>query len=698
MKPKTERAPTENPSAFIEDSSNGSLRLRLQKQLNEAKAYWDGGNDANRNLDKDRKRNYQWWLGNHYEDVDLYEHNVAYTNNRIYVSVETSIRIAVAREASVNVLPGSEKAIQQQYAMDLEKSVVRIAQKRKLKKKMQGAARDLLTKYVGLLEPIFDGSIDDIDFVKVNPNDVIVSPNSNMFEEPDMYARKRYGTAKQIAKKFPDKEDAIRKRYSLVTDELFKDDTKKRTYMEVWYDDYDEDDNLVVRCAFFLEESLAEELGVIDNPHWLPEDDPLGRRNFFEKQRKPMIFINYQNSGDTKIDDNAAIDQQIPLNRVLNKRGRQITENADDATGGMVYNASMISKEDMAMLIGASDEKIGVNGPVTEAVARIAPPVLPSYVLEDKADARNQIDEMGATTPATRNGQSRYGTLGEAVLQQQQDYTRQDGLSEAVEDAYLQCYEWTCQLMKVWYTEEKTITVRGEDGQFDYVMMQSDKIEDGIDISVVTGSAGPLNKERNQQAVDKWLEQGIIDPLTIYEVYATGQLPSPQRLLERFLKWKNDPQSYTAAMKKDEFDRNAQVDIEILLRGQVPKVRSELTPEYIDTIIEYMTSGPFLDLPPETKQMFTSFLRQTTEKASLLLEMREQLRTEATQIMNPAKPIVIDPAKTDPNLAPPPGPPPADMVAELQANGAIDAQGNPTLPAGPQAPAEAPAPAPVPQQ
>ena len=680
MKPEqkpTTQFPTENPSAFLDESNNAQLTTRLRKQLNDAKSYWNGGSDSKRNLDKDRKRNYQWWLGNHYEGVDLYDHNVPYVNNRVYRSIELSIRIAVARVAYANILPGSDDPAQQQYALDLEKSIQRIAQITKLKKKMQGAARNLLTKYVGLLEPVFDGEKNEINFNLVDPEDVIVSEKSNMFDEPDFYARKRTGTAKQIVRKFPDKEDAIRQKFTLIDDGAYLNDTTKRTYMEVWYDDYDDEDNLVVRCAFFLEENLSQVLGIIENPHWLPEDDPLGRRNFFDAQRKPMIFINYQNSGKNKIDDNAAIDQQIPLNRVLNKRGRQIAENADDASGGIVYNSQMISKEDMALLIGAPDEKIGVNGPVNDAIIRVAPPILPQYVMEDKQDARNQIDEMGATTPTTSNGRSRANTLGEAQLQIQQDFTQQDGLSEAVEDGYLQCYEWAAQLVKVWYTEEKMITIRGEDGKFDYVMLSSDKIEDGIDIAIVTGSAGPLNKEKNQQAVDKWSEQGIVDPLTVFEVYQSGELPAPSRMVERLIKWKTDPNSYGGVAAQEEFDRNAQVDIELLKRGVDPDPRAEITPEYLDTIIKFMTSGPFMMLPQEIQLKFQASLQSSTEMAARLLQMREGLRTQATEILAPNTPIVIDPSKTDPNIAPPPGPPPSDMVPSLQASGAIDAQGRP---------------------
>lgn len=665
---------------FVKDDSNGRLSTRLKQQYDDAKSYWEGGSKSKRKLSENRKRNYNWWLGNHYEGITLYEHNIPYVNNRVYVSIETSIRIAVARIAYANVLPGSDKATSQQFAYDLEKSLQRIAEKRKLKAKMQVASRDLLTKYVGIIEPVFDGKLGrggDIDFKVLDPEDVVISEKTNLFEEPDYIAIKRQATAKQLSLKFPHQEQLIRQRYTLLNDDLFQHDTKERDYLEVWYDDYDEDDNLIVRCAFYLGENFDYQLGIIENPHWLPEDDEEGIRNFFEQQRKPIILINYQNSGSTRIDDNAAIDQQIPLNRVLNKRGRQIAENADDASGGIVYNSKMISKDDMALLIGSSDEKIGVNGNVNQAFTRVTPPILPEYVMRDKEDARNQIDEMGATTPATRNGNSRYGTLGEAVMQQNQDYTRQDGLSEAVEAGYLSCYEWAIQLMKVWYTEDKMIQVRGEDGKFDYAMIRSDKIEDGTDISIVPGSSAPLNKEKNRNDIKEFSKAGLVDPLTLFEVTQTGEMPSPQRMVERLIKWTEDKAAYRTAATDDEYDRNAQVDIELIRRGVQPDARPEITPEYLNTVIAFITSGTFLTLSEDVQRALQAWLSQSKETAARLLQLRDGMITDLSQSLAVIAPPQIDPTRTDPNLAPPPGAPPADMLPVLQQAGVVDEAGIP---------------------
>lgn len=661
----------QKPENFAQNVDESALLVRLRRQYEEAQSYWEGGNKSKRKLSEARKRNYNWWVGNHYEGVTLYEHNIPYQNNRIYVSIESSLSIAVARIAQPQVMPSSEKETSRQFAADTEKSIYRIAQKRKLKKKMKTAARNLLTKYVGIIEPFWNpklGRDGDVDYRVVDPEDVTISNSSGLFDEPPMISVKRWCTAAQMVDKFPHREQEIKQRFNLTEGNALLEDSEQRCYQEVWFDDWDDDGNEVVRVLFALGEGMDSVLGVIDNPYWLEEDDEDGIRNYFDRQRKPFIFINHQNSGKEKIDDNASIDQQIPLNRVLNKRGRQITENADEASGGIVYNSKMISKADMSKLIGAPDEKIGVNGDVRIALTRVASPLLPEYVINDKMDARSQIDEMGATNSVTRDGnKSKYNTLGEAVLQKQDDYSRQDSLSESIEDAYLECYEWTLQIMKVFYTEAKMIQVRGDDGQFDQVMMQSDKIEDGIDIDVGVGSTAPLNKEQNRQDADKLAQHQWIDPLTYIEVLQTGMMPSPQRVFERLMKWMTDKGRYMQQAMDDEIDRNAQVDIELINRGVQPEMREEITAEYLDTLIKNITSGKFMDLPQETQMAHRNWLDQSKQKAAELLKMRESLIATAQIALAPP-----------PGQGLPPGAPPADLMPSLQAAGLVDQNGLPS--------------------
>lgn len=674
--------PVEKPKYLDASVDEALIMRRLKKQIANAQGYWEGGNDAKRKLSEQRKRNYQYWRGDHYqaEGVDLYDHNIPYKNNRIYKSIEESLRIAAARIAQPQILPGSEKETSVQYAGDLEKALQRIAEKIRLKKKMQTSARHLLTKYVGVIEFYFDptmGREGDINARVLDPEDILISETGDLFDEPPMIDIKRHKTAHDLIDLYPHKEAQIRTKFNLLRDEDLAEDILEREYHEIWFDDYDEEGNKVVRVAIMLGDHDMM-LGVMDNPHWIEEDNEAAQHNFFDQQRKPFVFINFQNFGKEKIDDNAPIDQQIPMQRIVNKRGRQIAENVEENSGGMIYNSKMISKEDMAKLIGAPDEKIGVNGDVRSAIARSTPPLLPAYVQADMIDARNQIDEMGATSSVDNGqGRSRDNTLGQAMMRTQENYNRQDALSEAVEDGYLESYHWMIQLIKVWYTEKKMIQVRGEDGQFDYVMVQSDKIEDGIDATVSVGSTAPLNKELNRDTIKEYVKLGIpIDPLTVFEVDQTGVMPTPNKMVERMTKWMVDKASYMNAAQTEETDRNAQVDIELLTRGVRPERRIEITAEYLQTLIKFITSGRYIELQQPIQEAIRNHLDESQKRAAQVLQMRQAMEMSAQKAMTPIQPEV------NPAMTPPPGPPPPEMLDRLMQKGLVDENGQPTQPVG----------------
>jgi hypothetical protein len=298
------------------------------------------------------------------------------------------------------------------------------------------------------------------------------------------------------------------------------------------------------------------------------------------------------------------------------------------AGSGIIFNTLMIKKEDIAKLSGHPDERVGVKGNVNEAMARVSPPLLPNYVIEDKIDARNEIDNIFATHDISRGQQSNNKTLGQDKLQMQQDYTRMDDIARAVERMASQYYRYLAQMMKVYYTEDHWYKITGEDGQFDFIVMRSDLIEDGVDVSVEAGSTLPINKDRQTELVAQLAPLGMVDPLTIYEVATGGNLPSPQKMLERWVTYKTDPASYLTNAKEDEFSREAFMDVQVLNAGEMPNIRDEYPPTYFSFMNNYMLSGDFEKQPDIIKQMYVEYLRIAQEQAAKQLQaMQTQLPT-----------------------------------------------------------------------
>lgn len=254
--------------------------------------------------------------------------------------------------------------------------------------------------------------------------------------------------------------------------------------------------------------------------------------NILDFPEPPFIPINYLNDGTSYIDLTSMVEQAAPLQRVLDRRGFQIMENAEMAGSGMIFNTQMITKDDISKLVGAPDEKVGVKGDVRSAFQRIPPPSLPNYVIEDKIDARNEIDNIFATHDVTRGEKSGNVTLGQDKMQIGQDYNRMEDIARAVERMATKYYRYLVQMMKVYYTEDHYFRAVGEDGQFDFIVMRGDLIEDGIDISVQTGSTMPIQKDQQNKTVGELATIGMIDPLTVLKLLPVETF----RLLRKCLK------------------------------------------------------------------------------------------------------------------------------------------------------------------
>ena len=310
-------------------------------------------------------------------------------------------------------------------------------------------------------------------------------------------------------------------------------------------------------------------------------------------------------------------------------------ENADQGSGGLVYNTEMITKKEIAQLSGDPSESVGVKGNVSQAVTRIAPAPLANYVLEDKYDARAQIDDIFGTHDISRGKESGNKTLGQDQIQISQDYTRMDEISRAHMRAAVDYYKMLAQMMKVHYTEEHWKRLKGEDGQFDFIMMRSDLIEDGIDIEVEEGSNLPMNRGQQQEFIVNLMSAGMVDPLTIYEVGAGAPLPSPKRMLERYMAWQTDPLKYAGLTQPDDQDKNALMDIQILNRGEMPELRDEITADYIAFFNRYMISPDYRKAvkdKPEVQQLYFIHLQRAQELAQQYIDLMSTQMPEQQQV------------------------------------------------------------------
>lgn len=615
-------------AVFNLNLKDADLLSTIRKPIQDSEGFWEG-----KDLPAIREKNVNLWLPKHWTGEQVYNHqeNSLYQDNRIFSSVETIISTVNSRIPNPDVMPAQETLVSEQSAKDLQKVMFAHSERHNTLDLFRVGMRNLLLKRIGVIKLRWNkdyGKLGDIEPEHVPPEDLIIDKDARLYDVPRYIAQRvRDKTVEELLQLFPDAKQQIYqmagvkrkdKKGDLVayTSQL----SRQFDFYEVWFTYVNEGVNS--SAVAWVDAKFQYVFGKMQNPNWNYEDEKNYTGNILPMPAPPYFFINgYLNDGTSVMDQTTLVEQAAPLQKVLDRRGFQIMENSEMAGSGMVFNTNMITKEDIGKLIGAPDEKIGVKGDVRSAVTRIPPPPLPNYVIDDKHDARQAIDNIFATHEVTRGQESRNKTLGQDQLQLQANLTRMDDIARAVERCASAYYKYLAQMMKVYYTEEHYFRVTGEDGQFDYLTLKGDNIEDGIDVKVEAGSTMPIDKNAQRQWAETLASMQMIDPLSLYEVGMGGNLPTPKKMLERYMTFVSDPMAFTNQTKEEDFDRNAYLDIEILLRGEVPKQRDEVTPSYLRMFNKFMAGGEFIKQPTFIQQLFVEFLRVAEETAQKQLEL-----------------------------------------------------------------------------
>lgn len=619
-----------SPVVFDMKIKDDDILSLIKKPIAESETYWN----EKFGLAKVREGNMKLWLPKHNVDKNVYDYQEEnlYEEPRIFVSTESLCAIVNSRIPMPSVAPAQDTETSVMLADDVRRSMFAYATKYQVQDIFRVATRNLVLKRAAYIKMRFDESVGkDGEIVSeiVMPEDIIVDKNAKWGEIPKFIAQRITDkTYEELLAYFPEAEQKIyelagcNRRDSKGDLVAYKSQLAvKRTIFEVWIKYYDE--GKYKSGVVWTDDNFNFVLGKMENPNWNYGGAKDVSMNVLDNPEPPFIPFNLFNDGSSYIDLTSLPEQAAAMQRIVDKRGFQIMNYADQASGGMVYNTQMITKAEIAQLSGDPTEAVGVNGPVTAAVTRIQAAPLPNYVFEDKIDARQQVDDIFGTHDVSRGKESGNRTLGQDKLQIGQDYTRIDDISRAILRSSVKYYRYLAQMMKVYYKKEHWFKLMGEDGQYDFVMMKSDLIEDGIDITVEEGSNMPLNHGEQLEFIVNLSNLGLVDPLTIYEVGAGSPMPSPKKMLERLMQFKTDPIGFAGLAGKEETERHAMADIMVLNAGELPELRNDITPEYLNYFTKYMMSPDYKDAlkrKPEIKQLYAAYLAEVQKIAQTQME------------------------------------------------------------------------------
>jgi hypothetical protein len=574
------------------------------------------------------------------------ETQTPYVDNRLFTAVRAILAYATGQTAKPELLPSKSDDKYQTIAQQTGLGLYQHAQDHEVNQEMRLALKNLITRKRGYLKLRYDddyGPYGDVCTENVDPADIVIGRFSRFQRNPDRIFHKQVATVQELCDDFPDAKDKIYA-WAGIQRGVFTQVSRVVSYWECWFTYFDNDGEEAEGVCWFIPNS-GFILGKMQNPNWLYDGSKKEQliKNLTYCPVKPFIILNYWNTGRSAIDETCLFDQARPQQDILNKRGRQIVENADYANPRLLVNGGLFDEADAKKFVNKGPKTIGLlnnmdpDANINNAVMVINPTQLPSYVLEDKYDARNEIDTMMGTPTQFRGAmaQSKNPTLGQDLMVKNQASALQDDLVAVVTKAWRQYYLYLLQMMNVYLPDDYYVMTKGQNGEYNHIMLSSGNIDTNVRMSVRIDSTLPLDKESQRATAVQLAQMNRLDDLSLFELLG---MPEPEKLAERKLRWEIDRLTYMQSIEQQLMSHEADQDIRLLINGKVPEDRDDYDEDYLNHFNMFITRNEFQKLPLPIQQRLTDFLHQVANKAAVTEGLRDSILNPAGIIDRPPLP------------------------------------------------------------
>jgi hypothetical protein len=650
-KPFTELyLPDEEYEVFNLSMPDDRLKKLLIDSLDRNVAHW---NQAPWRLQETDEQNVKFFLGDQRGKSlltkALMDAEDDYTDNRLFDSIRAILSYATGQLGMPEITPSKSDESYLKMARAIQMALYQHSLNEQTEDKFRAALLNLLLRKRAYLKLRFDphqGMYGDIVTEVCNPEDIIIDREAKYKQNPPAIYHRIRKTVDEWCAEFPKKANDIYRMFNIkrgTPGQL----SRIVNGFECWFTYRDAKGIPREGLAWFFHDPEPLILDKVPNPNWVYTGNDLKDKetNVLFVPPKPFIGFNYLNLGHSYIDETTLFDQAKPLQKILNKRQKQVNENADYVNGRWVGSKKALTEEDGAKMINRGSKTMTlVNAEdVGKAVQVLNPQQLPTWVVETIQDCRNEIDTIMGTPSIFKgaNPQNK-DTLGRDMMLKQQAGALQDDLVRSVQYAYQDYYQIKLQMMRTYFTEDYWFQVKGGDGKFDFVMLNGDTIDTNVRIGVEVDSTLPLDKAMIRMNAKELLQANKIDYLTAMEDMG---LPDPDIRTERYLRSQIDAYTYMQSIETRLDSNDAEVDIMMLKANRTPEERADYDENYLNFFNHFITTNEFRMLPQPVQQRMAIFLQEVTERAQRSASLNESTLNDAGIINRP--PIMPLPRRTE---------------------------------------------------
>ena len=638
----------------------------IDQKIAESQAYYKD----KAKLEARRQLNEDFWIGKQYDESKLLDYEIPYKDNIIYQDLETRVAYASSKMPDIITTPAGNDEAKKESAKMLEKALDIKVHNDINRRLVKSGLRNLELYLQSAIKCYWDSKRNDFVYELVKPQSLLVDHNATIpfdgftADNMEFIVETIEEPLSVVLAKFPKKRDELLKELGIVRGTP-RQLVSKIKYQEIWFTWYGKEGEPIEGVAWKFNKLVLDKM---KHPYWdwkgykspLKNDEmrlneETGQyeteeqlyRNHFDRPRKPYMFFSYQNLGRNSLESTTAVEQSIPLQRVVNKQGRQILELADQTIAKLIFAGKYITKEDAERVTHDPKEKVWLENAerASDGIAWLQGQPVSPVLYQNLLDARAQIDSKFATHATTRGARIANESGTARQILKDGDLSISDDIVRTTVDR--QTYEmanWAVQMMKTQYTDEHFIRQMGKDGEMIEILLKQDKIDDGIDVNV---KASSVDKEERRANALTLVAKQQIDPLSLAEDL---DLPNPKERVTRLIPYLMGdyatyaqvvgvqmPQQQQAGMapaaggqtippeqapgapqptQGAEGAAQAQSDIQAIIQGQ-DVTPTTISPEYLIAISEFVNSQDFAQLSPDIQAKFQEFIKKLRQLAGM---------------------------------------------------------------------------------
>lgn len=469
-------------------------------------------------LNRARDQNMAYYQGQQTGVERIHGKRSKAVENRIFMAVETMVPIATSRPPEVVAVPGDDDEQSILDAMDLQD----VLNHRLDLSGIQGIAerfvRDLLLKRYGVLKVRWVRDDDDVFVEYVDARRVWIprfgkSVRALAFVmedlELDYEALVRYfgeAVADRIAGTYPNEATGA---------------TKVRTatfaVREVWTND-----TVVWVCHSEVAKKMA-------NPYW----DAEGARNYLDAPEKPYAIEGLFETEESLIGDTDYVQQVIPIQDNINTRKRQIEDITNEVANPYLLIDSQVMTEEEAANVSNEPGAVlyGKDAAKGDKIRFERPGQVPQYLFADLDTSRAAFDNVWGTHPTTRGEREGRETLGGRQILREADLGRIDPVGRKLDRALDRTADLMTQLIALFYTEAKAVTILGPDGARFVQGFTGSKVGKSVPMVKPGSTLKEDEFQVSQKAIVLWQNKAI----GIKTLYRMLKMPNPQKAIEDYI-------------------------------------------------------------------------------------------------------------------------------------------------------------------